>query len=619
VGGASFAIGALLITEVNVSSRKAASFFALGVFLALAFSFLGAQPRTLPALNANNNFKGKNTFSSLNGVLVLDGTTYAQTDVGFGSIVVAANSSGNVMIQIPASVTLTSYRDITANNVAIVCLNGATITLNGTAGGLEFDGTNDSVSNCTFTGTATGVNGSPIFATNSQFSFLNNTLTGFASLTRGSYVLKIVGGDGDLVQGNFFNNNAQYDIVVNVTTYSSGSVSNARILGNYAGEIIAHTAVSGTNLQGVIVAGNDLHNGQNSKTEFCEEIGQFGGNVPSNVTSTGNTCNLVASGTNGGFSFALCNQCAEAGDVFNANGYTFTIAAYEHALLSSSTVSGSIANDGMGGNGFVCDRCNNTTFTGNTVNGFSTASNGRGILIGVSSTTSPSARNNVVAGNVIIFPAGGAGHGIWEQCNATGATCQNNVFTGNVIQSDGTAGSKCIALENDVGTMSNENITGNSFLSCATGLLTKGIITNAAYWEGNNTSATRINDSSGALIPSVIRKGLSTTNLLISTAAPTISSGFSGTSPSIPANNGTAAFTLNVGSGTMTSAGAIGLPAANNGWICWMQDFTTPTTTNVVKETATSSTSATMSNYSSEGALTNYTANDVYLVSCFAR
>jgi hypothetical protein len=59
--------------------------------------------------------------------------------------------------------------------------------------------------------------------------------------------------------------------------------------------------------------------------------------------------------------------------------------------------------------------------------------------------------------------------------------------------------------------------------------------------------------------------------LLISSTAPTISSGF-GTSPSIVSANSTASFRVNVGTGGVATSGVVGLPtAAGNGWSCTVQ------------------------------------------------
>lgn len=113
---------------------------------------------------------------------------------------------------------------------------------------------------------------------------------------------------------------------------------------------------------------------------------------------------------------------------------------------------------------------------------------------------------------------------------------------------------------------------------------------------------------------------LSEDHLLISNAAPTIASGFgSGSpSPSISANNGTAAFTITIG-GTAGATGIIGLPTAANGWNCFAVDLTTNSTgVFITKQTASSATSATLGNFSDVAASGNWVAGDVLHVSCFA-
>lgn len=92
--------------------------------------------------------------------------------------------------------------------------------------------------------------------------------------------------------------------------------------------------------------------------------------------------------------------------------------------------------------------------------------------------------------------------------------------------------------------------------------------------------------------------------------APTVSSGF-GTMPAIAASNGTAAFTIDVGTGGTASSGVIGLPTATTGWIVTCTDLTTPGV-NVTKQTAVSTASATITNYNSTtGIAAAWTASDI--------
>jgi hypothetical protein len=104
----------------------------------------------------------------------------------------------------------------------------------------------------------------------------------------------------------------------------------------------------------------------------------------------------------------------------------------------------------------------------------------------------------------------------------------------------------------------------------------------------------------------------------VSMTAPTISSGF-GSSPSITASNGTGAFRVNVGTGGSASSGVIGLPAATTGWNCHVEDLTTESATVFrTKQTASSTTTATVGNFDNTGAAAAWTASDILAVACFS-
>jgi hypothetical protein len=108
--------------------------------------------------------------------------------------------------------------------------------------------------------------------------------------------------------------------------------------------------------------------------------------------------------------------------------------------------------------------------------------------------------------------------------------------------------------------------------------------------------------------------------LLMSVTAPTVSSGF-GTSPTIPSNNGTAAFTVNVGTGGTASSGVIALPTATTGWNCFTNNITASAghRADNTRQTASSTTTATIENQTiSTGAAVAWTASDIIRVSCFA-
>jgi hypothetical protein len=100
-------------------------------------------------------------------------------------------------------------------------------------------------------------------------------------------------------------------------------------------------------------------------------------------------------------------------------------------------------------------------------------------------------------------------------------------------------------------------------------------------------------------------------------SVPTISSGF-GSGASVATNNGTAAFTVNVGTtaGTETS-GVIGLPTAKNGWNCVASDQ--PTSTAHTRQTTSTTTTTTLTNYDSAGTPEAWADNEILTVGCFAK
>lgn len=110
--------------------------------------------------------------------------------------------------------------------------------------------------------------------------------------------------------------------------------------------------------------------------------------------------------------------------------------------------------------------------------------------------------------------------------------------------------------------------------------------------------------------------GFRLTNLLSSSTAP-VATTFC-TSPSIPANNGTAAFTINVGTACATSVGTITMPAATTGWVCDFQNVTSPATS-VIGQTGGSTTTVTVTNYvRTTGVAGNWTSSDVIRAKCSA-
>jgi hypothetical protein len=101
-----------------------------------------------------------------------------------------------------------------------------------------------------------------------------------------------------------------------------------------------------------------------------------------------------------------------------------------------------------------------------------------------------------------------------------------------------------------------------------------------------------------------------------SNTAPTIASGF-GTSPSVTASNGTAAFKINVGTGGTATGGVVTMPAATTGWNCSVTPAAAPQAAAIMYSVATSGTSITITNYTATtGVALAWTASTIIAVEC---
>jgi hypothetical protein len=291
-----------------------------------------------------------------------------------------------------------------------------------------------------------------------------------------------------------------------------------------------------------------------------------------------------------------------------------------------------ITKSDVGGNGFngsISTNANGVTETCNIV----TQVSGGGMIVG-----------NQIGNNSnhqIFINAWDSVHS--AQCT----TAQTNVIVGNEIFNnlhnppDSFDG---ILIENSA----NNTISGNTITEAGTGVKFKYPIeflgpdfaegqdvvvgnmiagagrTNATYGQCNFARSTIAdgngNCSSQFLNNIVLGPGaaIGTINgLTIANVAPTISSGF-GMAPAIATNNGTASFTIMVGTGGTASSGVIHLQAARNGWNCYASDLTHPATA-LTRQSAVSADSATLTNYNNAGMVTPWIAGDVLSASCFGR
>lgn len=104
-------------------------------------------------------------------------------------------------------------------------------------------------------------------------------------------------------------------------------------------------------------------------------------------------------------------------------------------------------------------------------------------------------------------------------------------------------------------------------------------------------------------------------NLAFSNTAPTVTSAC--TAPTI-LNGNSVSFQMDVGSACATGTVVLGLPAATNGWECGGYNKTT--TASAIRQTADTTTSATLVNFTVVGgASANFTSGDDLVISCTAR
>jgi hypothetical protein len=148
-----------------------------------------------------------------------------------------------------------------------------------------------------------------------------------------------------------------------------------------------------------------------------------------------------------------------------------------------------------------------------------------------------------------------------------------------------------------------------------------GFSGNLADFHVNGAASAFVVSSAGLVIATNSIRGTAfqfgNGHTLLSGTAPVI--GTCGTSPSIAANNGTSAFTVNVGTGGTASTCTVTMPAATTGWACFVAPNGAPQAAAVTYSAPTSTTSITLTNYTqSTGAALAWTTGFVLQVGCAA-
>lgn len=237
------------------------------------------------------------------------------------------------------------------------------------------------------------------------------------------------------------------------------------------------------------------------------------------------------------------------------------------------------------------------------------------------SDTTAAMRCSGCAGNTVVVPASILVTGANSALQITSTHIENDVG-GDGIQITNGASAFIVVTGFGDSTKSVVHMTATADTVCA--MVTKdqkpsnvAILDDATGFTitpGFNVGAQYCNKSNvGSLTP----LKLNLQSLAFSATAPTIVSGF-GTSPSLFAVNGTAAFTIIVGSGGTATNGVIGLPTATGWWKCDAVDTTTASSTVfITKQIApTQGNSAALANFNTSGAQAAWVAGDNVHVSC---
>lgn len=293
---------------------------------------------------------------------------------------------------------------------------------------------------------------------------------------------------------------------------------------------------AGKQVKNITITGNRLTPG--GSNGFAIETLLSSGTSPTAITISGNTI-VLGNNCGGGVSFNDSTNSVISNNVVDVNGFTASVGGIEAVQCTNITITGNVLAGGTTlTRGIVIDKSSGCNVTGNIIKGFSTGASNMGIFV-TSSGTSKSANLNIIKGNEVVFPASGAGKGIWIQENGTsGCTCNFNIVEGNVITGDSTVGSTAIQVEADQNQSFRNSFLDNLIQNVETGLVGSkaGATATGSVWRGNIFDT--VASGFGYLQQSVTAAGstiaftstelctFSPTSALTLTSAPTISDGF---------------------------------------------------------------------------------------------
>jgi hypothetical protein len=450
------------------------------------FEYLGArsknesigEPSSAPRLLAVNMTLGARSFAldtdapPANRTVILGSASFPATDPGFAAALAEAASGGTVLLPQGTVVTLTSEHVIASGGTTIDCAAGA-----GFVSGVNevnlitITGSDDEVSGCHFWAGADPMS-NPLFLSNSTAARIErDSASGFEGLNA-SFVY-LVGARSSTIQssqctsgsggaGCIFGEKGAVDTLVQSNDLNESHGAQ----GSHA--IAFHSTDSGETVDGTKILSNQIVAGP----AFCVEVGAFGGDPPQGVVISANTCLMSTDGLGGYSVGSAAKFWTVSNNTFDANGFEPSISCIEVAGASDGTV---VGNSCDGGNISLSNsQAQRVTISSNLIYGL------HGVCAGIylgTSVQSGVVNDDLVIANLIHLPAGMAAVGIWQQCNAAGATCDNNNYSYNTIVSDGAPGSIGIKLENDAGTSQNETVGPNSLRSAGVSLAPLGFVT----------------------------------------------------------------------------------------------------------------------------------------------
>lgn len=426
-------------------------------------------------------------------------------------------ANNNYICAIPGglnSININENVPVATNNLTIVCSqNNATQWNFGVLGTINFSGNNVVIKNCLFNGAGAGNNGRAAlaFAGNNP-KIIGNTFTNF-NQTDNSFNGIITTGSGNAgeIAGNFFDpSNNIMSIVMEPGPPSTTAMTGWSIHDNSVNAIVAHSGSAATNINSLSITNNKIFSTINfplqGQGEYCVEAEATGpGGALNNLVISGNSCTLEADNTTGGYSIAGSVGFTVANNIFNSNSHKYLLLGIEvvsngagFTEAQNGAVTGNVINAGISGfgGGIDCQGCINVTYSGNTITNCCQGTDSA-FLAGLFSGQANDIKQVAFTGNTIMFAPGATGNGILFDCFTVGHFCEQNTIVGNVITSDGTAGSVGIALNNAGATFAGITVGLNEISAPATGINISAGISNICLLGGIDISGSGLVNASG--------------------------------------------------------------------------------------------------------------------------